>query len=178
MRKSVISILLCVAAGAPAAWANPGQMKPGLWEMSMKSDAFKNMPQMSPQQMEQMRKQGINVPHMVNGAMITKVCITKDMTTYKDSPMAQKETGCEVSNHQRSGGAYSTDLVCNGPDLKGKGKIKGTFSGDTAFSSTYAFDGTSRGKPVSQRHENSGRWLAADCGNVKPMMEMAAPKKK
>lgn len=178
MRKIAVSILLSVAAGAPAAWANPGQLKPGLWEMSMKSDAFKNMPKMSPQQMEQMRKMGVNVPQMGNGAMITKVCMTREMTERQGPPMAQQDTGCEVRNHKRSGNSYSSDLVCDGPRLKGKGKIQGTLNGDTAFSSTYEFTGTSEGQPVSQRHENSGRWLAADCGAVKPMAEMAAPKKK
>lgn len=178
MRKSVISLLLCAAAGTPAAWANSDQMKPGLWEMSIKSDAYKNMPKMSSEQMEQMRKMGINVPRVDNGAIITKVCITKDMAARKEPPMGQNEAGCEIRNHQRSGSSYSSDLVCNGPDLKGKGKVNGSFKGDTAFTSTYEFDGTSRGKPVSQRHENSGRWLGADCGNVKPVADMAASKKK
>ena len=58
------------------------------------------------------------------------------------------------------------DVICNSPQMKGEGKVKGTFSGDTAFSSTYDFKGTMHGQPVSQRHENSGRWLSADCGNV------------
>lgn len=167
MRKTAIPLMLFSMLSVPAFAA--GQMKPGLWEMTMKSDAMKNMPKMSPEQMEQMKKMGVNVPHMQDGAMVHKVCITKDMMDGKMPPgMDGKDMGCQTKNMQQSGNSYSADVVCNNPQMKGEGKVKGTFSGDTAFNSTYEFKGTMHGQPVNQRHENSGKWLAADCGNVAP----------
>jgi hypothetical protein len=53
--------------------------------------------------------------------------------------------------------------------MKGKGKGQGTFSGGERFTSTYDFKGTSGGRPVAQHQETSGKWLGADCGNVRPV---------
>ncbi|MGV3742024.1 MAG: DUF3617 domain-containing protein [Burkholderiaceae bacterium] len=174
MRKT-IWLLLSMTMATSLAVAQE-KLKPGLWEMTMKSDAMKNMPKMSPEQMEQMRKMGVHVPQMQDGGMVTKVCITKEMAERDQMPMAQKESDCEVKNYQRSGDSYSTDVVCNGPNIKGTGKVKGKMIGNESFSSTYDFKGTAHGQPISQKHENSGKWLSSNCGNVKPLAE--APGKK
>ena len=175
MRKTAIPLLLLSMLAVPAFAAN--QMKPGLWEMKMKSDAMKNMPKISPEQMEQMRKMGMNVPQMQDGAMVTKVCVTKQMTESNAPPgMEKNDMGCETKNMQQGAGSYSADIVCNSAQMKGEGKVKGTFSSDTAFSSTYDFKGTMHGQPVNQRHENSGKWLGADCGNVPPAGGMTQKK--
>ena len=109
--------------------------------------------------------------------MVTKVCISKEMAERDQVPqMNQKETGCQSKNFQRSGGSYSMDIVCDGDRMKGEGKARGTLTGNDHFSSTYDFKGTMQGKPVTQHHESSGRWLAADCGDVRPLSELM-PKK-
>ena len=174
MRQSAIPLLLLSMLSASAFAA--AQMKPGLWEMTMKSDAMKNMPKIPPEQMEQMRKMGVAVPQMQDGAMVTKVCITKQMTESNAPGMEKNDMGCQTKNMQQGSSSYSADIVCNSAQMKGEGKVKGTFSGDTAFSSTYDFKGTMHGQPVNQRHENSGKWLGADCGNVPPAGGMM-PKK-
>ncbi|NEX60745.1 DUF3617 domain-containing protein [Noviherbaspirillum galbum] len=165
---------LAPLACAPAFAA--GQMKPGLWEMTMKSDAMKNMPKIPPEQMEQMKKMGIAVPEFQDGGMKTRICITKEMADREEPPVMDPSTGCQPRNYQRSGNSYSMDIVCNGADMKGEGKAKGSFSGSDNFTSTYDFKGTMHGQPVNQHHESSGKWLAADCGNVKSYGDMK-PKK-
>ncbi|HJV52161.1 MAG TPA: DUF3617 domain-containing protein [Noviherbaspirillum sp.] len=177
MRNFVQPILLISLLSASAAVFAAGQTRAGLWEMTMKSDAMKNMPKIPPEQMEQMRKMGINVPQMRDGGMVTKVCISKEMAE-RDAPppMEDKASGCKTSNFQRSGSSYSMDIACDGPDVKGAGKAKGTFSGNTSFTSTYDFKGFMQGRPVTQHHETSGRWLSADCGDIKPIGELM-PKK-
>jgi Protein of unknown function (DUF3617) len=159
----------------PAAVA-ADSMKPGLWEMSMKSDAMKNMPQISPEQREQMRKMGIHVPQTQDGAMVSRACFTKEMVAQNKTPMTQNESGCEVKNQKQSGSSYSMDLVCDGPNMKGNGKITGQMKGGESFTSNYQFKGTMRGEPVNQKQENSGKWISADCGNVKPIAPPAAKK--
>lgn len=176
MRKTVQSILLCTLLGAAVTAAAADRMKPGLWEMSMKSDAFKNMPQMPPEQAEQMRKMGVNVPQFKNGAMVSQVCITKEMAERDAPPLDNQEVGCKSKNYQRSGNTYSVDIVCDGQGMKGTGVARGTFSGENSFNSTYEFKGTMHGQPVNTKHETSGKWLSADCGQVKPAPAMA-PKK-
>lgn len=167
---SPIVLIFCVATAMAAE-----TMKPGLWEMTMKSDDVNraSMPEMSPAQREQMRTMGIELPEMRDGAVVQRVCFTKEMTQRNDPPgAAPTDPDCKVKNHQRGANSYRADVVCDGPNLKGTGIIKGSYSGPERFSSTYQFTGTSRGKPVKQQHDTSMRWLGANCGNVKPMSEM------
>lgn len=167
MKKLVLPVLFCTFTGA--ALAADGQMKPGLWEMTMKSDAMKAMPKIPPEQMEQMRRMGMNVPQFQDGGMVSKVCVTPEMASREAPGMDQMETGCQPKNMKRSGNSYSADIVCTGAAMKGSGKVSGTFTGKERFTSTYNFKGTVHGQPVSHRQETSGRWLGADCGAVKPM---------
>jgi hypothetical protein len=152
-----------------AAWA-AGPIKPGLWEMTMKSDAMKNMPKIPPEQLKKMREMGITMPQMQDGGMVTKVCISQQLAEREQPPeMSQNQSGCQTKNYQRASSSYSMDIVCDGPNLKGEGKVKGAYSGNEKFSSTYDFKGTAHGHPVDQHHENSGKWLSADCGDLKPI---------
>lgn len=168
-KASRFILLLFMLSAAAGAWA-AGQIKPGLWEMTIRSDAMKSMPKISPEQMEQMRKMGISVPRMQANGMVTKVCISKEMAERDELPaMTQRELGCQARNMQRNAGSYSMDIVCDGSGMKGEGKAKGSFSGDGSFTSTYDFKGTMHGQPVDQHHETSGKWLSADCGNIKPI---------
>jgi hypothetical protein len=170
MKKlTVSSILLCFAAAAASAYA-AGPMKPGLWEMSIKSDMMKNMPKIPPEQMEKMKQMGINVPQMQDGGMVTKMCVSKEMAERDQPPeMNHKESGCEARNYQRTGNSYSVDIICDGPHMKGQGKAQGSFSGSDSFTSTYDFKGTAQGRPVNHHQESKGKWLSADCGNVAPI---------
>jgi hypothetical protein len=173
-------IAMVVMAGVSAGLNAAGTTRPGLWEMSMKSDQMRQMPNVPPEQIEQMRRMGVEIPTMREGAMIQRVCITPEMASRNQTPDLGREPGdCKLNSHDRSGNTYRADIVCDGAQLKGNGTIKGTMNGDTGFRSTYDFKGTSRGQPVTQHHETQGKWLSADCGNVRPLGEtMGGPKKK
>ncbi|MES2050128.1 MAG: DUF3617 domain-containing protein [Pseudomonadota bacterium] len=147
-----------------------GKMKPGLWEMSIKSDAMKAMPKMSPEQMEQMKKMGINMPMMEDGVMKTKVCISKEMAEQDPSTaMHQNHSNCTPKNVVQNGNEYSMDLICDGPELKGIGAVKGSFNGSDTVRSSYDFKGTSHNRPVNHHTETTGKLLSSDCGDVKPV---------
>ncbi|MFZ6742390.1 DUF3617 domain-containing protein [Undibacterium sp. JH2W] len=170
VRLTGISAILMTAVTCLAA----DRMKPGLWEMTMKSDAMKAMPKIPPEQLEKMKQMGIKMPDMQNGAMVHKVCYTKEMVEQDKPPSGGHDQQCQNKNFSRSGNTYSGDIVCDMPELKGTGNIKGSFSPDT-LSSTYDFKGVSHGKPVTQHMETTGKWLGNDCGDVKP--PMMPPKK-
>ncbi|HJU70313.1 MAG TPA: DUF3617 domain-containing protein [Paucimonas sp.] len=170
MKKTGITILLFSAAWVSAGTWAAGQMKPGLWEMTIKSDAMKNMPKIPPEQIEKMRQMGIDMPHLQDGGMVTRVCITKEMAERGEpSEFQQKDAECKSRNMQHSGNAYSADIVCDGPNMKGTGKVQGTFSGNESFTSSYDFRGTAQGRPVSHHQDANGRFLNANCGNVAPV---------
>lgn len=170
MHKTAISMLmLSMSCSSASVWA-AGPMKAGLWEMNIKTDEMKNISKIPPEQLKKMREMGMNIPQMQDGGMAIKMCISKEMAEREQPPeMNRKEVGCQSKNFQRTGSSYSIDIVCDSPGMKGEGKAKGMFSGNESFSSTYDFKGVMHGKPVSQHHESSGKWLGADCGSVKPM---------
>ena len=179
MHKTIISMslisLLSLSASAVSA---AGQMKPGLWEMTIKTNAAQTMPQIPPEAREKMRQMGVSVPEMRDGAMVTKVCMTKEMVDQDKPPhMDRAQTGCQIKNHNRSGNSYSAEMVCDGPHLTGKGIMKGTFNSNESVTSVYDFKGTAQGRPVDQHHESSGKWLNASCGDIKPYTDFM-PKNK
>ncbi len=177
MRQVLFSILtLSIAAFAGSAWA-AGQMKPGLWEMTIKSNMIPAMPKLSPQELEQMRKMGVDMPDIKDGGMVSKVCVTKEMAGRDEPPTGDfKEMGCETKNYKNSGNQYSFDVVCNNAEMKGQGTMKGAFSGNDKFSSTYQFKGVAHGQKVDQAHETAGKWVSADCGKVKPYDDIGKKK--
>ena len=178
MRKLAIPLLTLSMLFAATAVQAAGQMKAGLWEMKMKSDMMEHMPKMSPEQMEQMRRMGANVPQMQDGAMVTKACVSKEMAEREEPPqMTHQESGCEARNYQRTASGYSLDIVCDGANMKGAGTVKGTFAGNESFNTVYDFTGTAKGKPVSQHHEISAKWINAACGNVKPSRDFTKKNK-
>ncbi len=178
MRKFLGSLLLCSMLPAYAASDASGPMKPGLWEMKMKSNAMKSA--LSPKEMEQMRKDaekmrkmGLDLSQMLEGNIGGKVCITRQQAE-KDwlLGMEQANNGCQLKKVQQSGNSYTADMVCDGPSMKGTGKMKGTVIGNESFTLINDFKGTINGQPVVDRYEQSGKWLSANCGSVKPIGEM------
>lgn len=174
MGKNLVSVLLfSTLCWSAAAWP-AGLMKAGLWEMTIKSDMMKNMPKIPPEQLEKMRQMGVNMPQMQDGAMVTKVCVSKEMAERDQPPMQHADSGCQTKNFQRNGNEYSVDIVCDGPNLQGQGTAKGKHQGMESFNSSYEFNGKAHGHPVDQHAETSGKWLSADCGDIRPFDMMKA----
>jgi hypothetical protein len=171
-RQILISVSLCVIAmGAQA----QEKMKPGLWEMTVRSDMLKSMPAIPPAQLEELKKRGIKIPAMENGAAIQKMCVTAEMTDkVGKNPLQNNPGDCKEKSSSRTGNTSTVEMVCDGPRLKGTGIIKATYS-DKTLQSVYDFKGVSNNRPVNQNIETSGKWLSSDCGEVKPY---AAPPKK
>lgn len=146
-----------------------GNMKPGLWEITTQSDAIQSMPKIPPAQIERMRKMGIDVPQFQNGAIVSKVCITQEMA--ERNPWAQAEQGgrdCRTGAPQQQGSGYTADIICDGPDMKGKGTVKADFASSESFSTSTDFKGSAGGRPIQNHSVTSGKWLGADCGTVQP----------
>ncbi len=147
-----------------------GKMKPGLWEMSMRSDALQNIPKIPPEQIAKMKAMGVQVPNIQGGAMIHQVCISKEMAEQDQPQLTQNNHSmCKPQNMNQSGNSYTMDLICESPELKGIGTVRGIFKGGENIQSVYDFKGTSHNRPISQHMETTGKWLSADCGDVKPV---------
>ena len=173
--KIVAITSLSLASLASLTCAAEEKMTPGLWEMRVRTDAFKGLQNIPPAQMEELKKRGMQLPDIKDGSMVQKVCISKEMTEQAGKPqLPGNANGCKETKITRQGNTYFMEMVCDGPALKGSGTVKASFD---AKSMQSVFDFKSSGKrgPATQHIETIGKWLNHDCGDVKPV---ALPKPK
>jgi hypothetical protein len=171
-----------VAAGLLAAACFPAlaqQMKPGLWEIHNKmnnpetdramAEMQKQMASMSPQERKQMEamlaQQGVRMAPggAPGGGMAVQMCMTKEMVERNDPPM---QDGCKVTQNQRAGNTMKMAFTCTNPPSSGEGQF--TFASPEAYSSRMTVKTVAGGKTETTTMETRGKWLKADCGNVKP----------
>jgi len=147
-----------------------GHMAPGLWDMSVQSDALKAIPAIPPEQLDKLRALGIKIPDISNGATKTQVCITPEMASADLAPAAgARKMGCTAENSRFDGNRFSADVTCDNKRIQGSGKVSGTFASDRDFTSSFQFKGVVRGLPVDQNGTATGKWVGPDCGSVKPL---------
>jgi hypothetical protein len=179
--------LLAAAALALATGAAAQTTKPGLWEITNKMQSSsgemekamasmeKQLAGMSPEQRKQMQdmmgKQGMSMGAGTGGGMSMKMCITKEMAERNEMPQ-QQQGDCKTTQSPRSGNTMKVSYVCTQPPSSGEGVM--TFNGDTAYTMKMNTTSTVKGKPEKMTMDASGKWLSADCGNIKPI---APPKK-
>lgn len=169
--------LLAAAVLALALPAGAQTMKPGLWEMNNKmsggqmdsamAEMQKAMAGMSPAERKQMEammaQRGVKMAPAADGGMAVQVCMTKEQVERNDVPM---EKGCTATRNERSGNKVKFAFTCTNPPSSGEGET--TFSSD-AYTSHMKIKSVVNGKPETMTIDGKGKWLKADCGNVKPM---------
>lgn len=154
--------------GSTPAMAQPKSVAAGLWETKASSpelDAARaqmnaqmaNMPAAQRAQMEKMMTG--------NGAMMskdgaTKVCITPEMAKADPSAGTTPE-GCK-QNLSWSGNTARMEFSCK-DGAQGRGEF--VYASDKAYSGWIESQGKST---RTSRMTISAKWLAADCGGVKP----------
>ena len=167
---------LALATGASAQ-----STKPGLWEINTKMQSAsgemekamanmeKQMAGMPPEQRKQMQdmmaKQGVSMGS-AGGGMSMKTCLTREMAERNELPQQQRGD-CKTTQSPRSGNTMKFSYVCTQPPSSGEGVM--TFSGDTAYTMKMNTTSTVKGKPEQMSMDASGKWLSADCGNIKPI---------
>jgi hypothetical protein len=177
--------LIAAAAVAAAGAAGAQTLKPGLWEVTNKTqtgagrmqpqmaEMQKQMAAMPPEQRKMMEemlaRRGAKLG--AGGEMTVKVCMTREMVERSEMPVQQGD--CKTTHQSRSGNTMKMGFACANPPSSGEGQM--VFSSPEAYSSKLAITTTVQGRPEKVDMESSGKWVGADCGSVKPMM--APPKK-
>ena len=168
-----------VAAAAVFAFALPAgaqTMKPGLWEIHNKmsggqadqamADMQKQLAQMPPEQRKQMEaamaQQGVKMTPSAGG-MTVQVCMTKEMVERNDVPV---QNGCTATQNKKSGNRVQFAFSCANPPSSGEGEM--SFTPDS-YTSHMTMKSVMQGKTETMVSDSTGKWLKADCGNVKPM---------
>lgn len=179
MTKLRFAIAAFIAACALPAAAQT--LKPGLWEITNKmqggSDQMQNamsemqqqMASMPPEQRrmieEQMAKSGVKMGSAgPGGGMSVRVCMTTEMVEKNEVPTQQGN--CKTTSQGRTGSTMKMAFACTNPPSSGDGQI--TFNGSESYNSTMNITSQVQGKPEKMTMEGRGKWLGADCGDVKP----------
>ena len=174
---AVLSSALFIAVPSSAQ-----NMKPGLWEINNKMQSsngqleqamammHEQMAKMTPEQRrsmhEMMKGHGVQMPSVdAGGGMSMKMCMTRDMAAANKMPI-QDVGNC---SHKRSavvGNTMQVSFSCSKPEARGEGQV--TFNSDTDYSMRMKVTTSASGKPETMNMDATGRWLGADCGDVKP----------
>jgi Protein of unknown function (DUF3617) len=187
MTKLHLAFAVTIAASVLPAGAQ--SLKPGLWEItnrmqggsvqmeSAMSQMQKQMGSMPPEQRkmmeEQMARSGVKMGAAgPAGGMSVQVCMTKEMTEKNEVPAQQGD--CKSTSQARSGNTMKMAFSCTNPPSSGEGQV--TFASPESYSSKMSINTQVAGKSEKVNMEGSGKWLAADCGKVKPLSQQAAKK--
>lgn len=155
------------------------KMAPGLWEttMAMKGADGKmdNMaarmqaqiaslpPEQRRKMEEMMAKQGASVSSASPGAV--RICISKEQAE-RNEPPASPDGNCRNDGFQRNGALTTYKFSCANPPTKGTGEFK--LISDKAFEGRVVIEGGGAGQAGITEMRQSGKWIGADCGALKP----------
>ena len=180
IRRTVLAVLTtAVFIAVPCSAQN---MKPGLWEINNKMQSsngqleqamammHEHMAKMTPEQRKSMEdmmsKNGLQMPSVgAGGSMSVKMGMTRDMAAANKMPI-QDAGNC---THKRSavvGNTMKVSFTCSKPDASGDGQV--TFNSDTNYAMKMKVTTSASGKPETMTMDATGRWLGANCGDVKP----------
>jgi hypothetical protein len=173
--------LVAAVLGAAASLASAQALKPGLWEISNRmqsssgqmeqgmaqmQEQMANMPPDQRKMVEDMMKQrGMSVGAGSGGALTIKFCMSKEMAERREIPSQRGD--CKTTRQQVTGNTMKMAFTCTNPPSSGEGEV--TFNGSNAYQMKMMVNTVVQGKPEKLNMEGSGRWLAADCGEIKPM---------
>jgi hypothetical protein len=155
------------------------KLQPGLWEhtMLMKSGSGQmegamakmqsQLASMPPEQRKmiesRMAQSGASMGAKPN---TVQVCLSKERAERGDTP--QGDSRCKQEVLQRSGGTMKFRFTCAGnPPSSGEGEY--TITGPNAYSGHSVINTVVDGRPERMEMTQSGKWLSADCGSLKPM---------
>ena len=178
---SVLATVVSLALGTSVLSVHAQSIKPGLWEVTSKlggsaemdkamTQMQQQMASMPPDQRKQMEvmlaKQGMNMSG-APGGMLTKTCMTKDMVERSQMPV-QTQGDCTSTTSSKTSTGMKFKFTCASPPSSGEGQY--TFMRDSAYTMAMKINTPQQGKPVVTTLDSSGKWLGADCGNIKPMV--------
>lgn len=177
MKKPTLAMitLFAVILSCGPALAQEPKILPGLWEhsYSMQTEsglvegAMSQLANLAPEQkamMEQMMAaQGISLGPSGN---TIRVCISKEDAERGEVP--QLDSDCTQKILQRSANSIKVGFSCaSDPPTRGEGEI--TFISPKAYTGKAVVQTTVQGVTEQMNIEQKGRWLSADCGEVKPL---------
>ena len=186
IRLAASSVLACLALAVAAAGPLPvPPVKPGLWEVKMsvldadghevvppEQSALSRMPPEARARMaDAMKARGVSMPD-ANGA--TKACLTKDMFESGGWQQMASQAGCTTNYSTLSSTNWKWHSSCTA--LKSESDGEAVFSSAESYRIKVITTSTVTGKTNTSTRIVQGKWLGADCGDIKPFAPPAARK--
>ena len=139
-----------------------GHGRAGLWDITT-SVNMPNMPQVTPEQMAQMKRAGVNMTGA--NTFTAQHCVSPQEAAMDRPPVAQAQQGCTMSDYKLNGGTMSADMVCTG-EHAASGHLNVTYDSDTHYSGSVQMTAMQDGQTMSMTNTFDGKWVSADCGSV------------
>lgn len=170
--------LVALLGITPSAIAQP-KLQPGLWVHSFEIESqsgqieaaleqarkmLESMPQEQREMIEaQMTARGIN---MDLESYTTKVCITEEQAFRNQFP--QPSENCSQSILEQNDSLFKMSFSCEGnPPTSGEGEMR--LISDKQYRGKMTMNTTINNQPENVVASQTGNWLSADCGSVKPL---------
>jgi hypothetical protein len=180
MHRTGLGFLLAASVLAFAALNAPAQttprIKPGLWQIQVeREENGKKMPEasermkdhmnsMTPErrkQFEEMMKQrGVDT----GAGGVIKLCYSQKMVEHG---AWADQGGCKTDYSNRTVTSWKWHSVC--PELHYQGDGEASFPDPENFVVKSSGVSTNGGKTLSMNSTRTGKWLSANCGDVKPL---------
>jgi len=181
---SKILFSCCLVLAGLSALAAEFSQKPGLWEIKMvkqvmdgrdlsaqmAANAAKMQEAMANMTPEERAKMQAMLPSTAglgsNGGF--RICVTPEMAK-RNSTMVDKDGRCQPATMNHSGNVTTYEFSCNsnGTSKQGKGQV--TTVGDVSTNVADMTSTTANGATHTVHVETEMHFLAADCGDVKPI---------
>ena len=172
IRTHALTALCCLTVGALAAHAQVAPLKPGLWQVQIDrevngqkapdmADRLKNMPPERRAQIEAMMKQrGIDA-----SGNTLKVCQTRESLDTR--AFVNPNHDCKTTYSSRTDTSWKSHTSCPASHLESDGEI--TFQNSENYTVKTSSTIQSGGQTKLSHTTSTGKWLSADCGDIKPI---------
>ena len=139
----------------------------GLWEVTSTTD-MGGVPgvdtsKMTPQQQAQVAAM---MKSVVAKPTVLKSCMTREKFVTDRTPVDQPGTTCQQTIQTNTAKVLENTMICTG-ERPSKSVVRTEAPSPTAFTGTVTSTSTARGREMSVTIKMTGKWLGADCGDVK-----------
>ena len=170
--KTVLPAMISFTLVSISASGQVAPIKPGLWQIQMEretngqktpdmSERLKNMPPERRAQVEAaMKQRGIEA-----SGNTVKVCQTREMLD--PSKFVNPLPDCKTTYSSRTNSLWKSHTSCSQNHLESDSEI--TFTGPESYTVKATSTLQSAGQTKTTHMTSTGKWLSADCGDIKPL---------
>lgn len=153
-------------------------IKTGLWEMATNTDlaglTMGAMPSVPPDILAKMppeqraRIESTMASRAPGGGMTNRSCVTEKDLERGLKPETGKEQSCKVDSVKTTGSTQEMHVSCTSAHGNSTGVFKMTATSRESFDGTMEMNINVQNRPMTMKMTLKGKWLGADCGEVKP----------